>query len=337
MAPSPRWSDGRGFEVTTLRRDVETDGRHAVVAFTDDWRADAARRDFTINAMSMTRDGEVFDYFGGIADLRAGVRALRRRPGDPHRRGLSAHPAVSSGSSRATAVAPPIRRRWRRSAPACPGSPGCRSSGCGANSPAFCAAPDPRAGGGADGGARRAAPRCCRRGPIRPAGATGRGRGAGRSAAAPGGAADRRCRRRWPHACGCRRRSATGWRRCARRRCRGPATTMRRCAACWPTRQPAVLIDRSWLAGGDAPEWAALRARLAAMPRPVFPLEGRDVLALGRAGGTARRRAAARSAAVVAGWRLRRRRGGVPGGADAKDVASRAGEGFRNGAPDLVL
>ena len=42
-----------------------------------------------------------------------------------------------------------------------------------------------------------------------------------------------------------------------------------------------VLIDRSWLAGGDAPEWAALRARLAAMPRPVFPLEGRDVLALG--------------------------------------------------------
>jgi poly(A) polymerase/tRNA nucleotidyltransferase (CCA-adding enzyme) len=43
----------------------------------------------------------------------------------------------------------------------------------------------------------------------------------------------------------------------------------------------AVLIDRGWLAGGDAPEWAALRARLAATPRPVFPLEGRDVLALG--------------------------------------------------------
>ena len=42
-----------------------------------------------------------------------------------------------------------------------------------------------------------------------------------------------------------------------------------------------VLIDRTWLAGGGAPEWAALRARLAAMPRPVFPLEGRDVLALG--------------------------------------------------------
>ena len=72
--------DGRGFEVTTLRRDVETDGRHAVVAFTDDWRADAARRDFTINAMSMTRTGEVFDYFGGISDLHAGVV---RFVGDP--------------------------------------------------------------------------------------------------------------------------------------------------------------------------------------------------------------------------------------------------------------
>ncbi|MBL8808420.1 MAG: CCA tRNA nucleotidyltransferase, partial [Rhodospirillales bacterium] len=60
---------GRKFEITTLRRDVATDGRHATVAFTDDWRADAARRDFTINAMSMTADGDVFDYFGGRADL----------------------------------------------------------------------------------------------------------------------------------------------------------------------------------------------------------------------------------------------------------------------------
>jgi poly(A) polymerase len=64
--------DGRGFEVTTLRRDVETDGRHAVVAFTTDWQQDASRRDFTINAMSMARDGSVFDYFDGTADLLAG-------------------------------------------------------------------------------------------------------------------------------------------------------------------------------------------------------------------------------------------------------------------------
>ncbi|WP_158923440.1 CCA tRNA nucleotidyltransferase [Acidisphaera sp. S103] len=64
--------DGRGFEVTTLRRDIETDGRHATVAFTTDWREDASRRDFTINAMSMTRDGAVFDYFDGTTDLAAG-------------------------------------------------------------------------------------------------------------------------------------------------------------------------------------------------------------------------------------------------------------------------
>ena len=63
---------GRGFEVTTLRRDVQTDGRHAVVAFTDDWQLDASRRDFTINAMSAARDGTVFDYFDGRADLAAG-------------------------------------------------------------------------------------------------------------------------------------------------------------------------------------------------------------------------------------------------------------------------
>ncbi|NPD67026.1 CCA tRNA nucleotidyltransferase [Lichenicola cladoniae] len=63
---------GRPYEITTLRRDVETDGRHAVVAWTDDWREDAARRDFTINAMSFGRDGVLWDYFGGENDLRAG-------------------------------------------------------------------------------------------------------------------------------------------------------------------------------------------------------------------------------------------------------------------------
>ncbi len=65
-------ADGRPFEVTTLRIDVETYGRHAKVAFTDDWQADAARRDLTINALSATPDGGIFDYFGGLADLRAG-------------------------------------------------------------------------------------------------------------------------------------------------------------------------------------------------------------------------------------------------------------------------
>jgi poly(A) polymerase len=60
------------FEITSLRRDVETDGRHAVVAFTDDWAEDAARRDFTINAMYASASGEIFDYATGIEDLIAG-------------------------------------------------------------------------------------------------------------------------------------------------------------------------------------------------------------------------------------------------------------------------
>ncbi|NIJ34172.1 CCA tRNA nucleotidyltransferase [Sphingomonas oligoaromativorans] len=64
---------GKSFEVTTLRRDVATDGRHATVAFTEDWQEDAARRDFTINALSADPlTGEVHDYFGGLDDLAEG-------------------------------------------------------------------------------------------------------------------------------------------------------------------------------------------------------------------------------------------------------------------------
>jgi tRNA nucleotidyltransferase/poly(A) polymerase len=64
-------ADGRPFEVTTLRQDVETFGRHAKVVFGRDWAADAARRDFTINALSVTRDGAVHDPAGGFADIAA--------------------------------------------------------------------------------------------------------------------------------------------------------------------------------------------------------------------------------------------------------------------------
>ncbi|MBS0503264.1 MAG: CCA tRNA nucleotidyltransferase [Proteobacteria bacterium] len=65
---------GQPVEITTLRRDVSTDGRRATVAFTDSWQEDAARRDFTINALSADPlTGEVFDYFGGRDDLAAGV------------------------------------------------------------------------------------------------------------------------------------------------------------------------------------------------------------------------------------------------------------------------
>ncbi|MHA6289366.1 CCA tRNA nucleotidyltransferase [Maricaulis sp. CAU 1757] len=62
-------SDGQPFEVTTLRRDVETDGRRAVVAFTDDWAEDAQRRDFRLNALYADRDGVIYDPTGGLEDL----------------------------------------------------------------------------------------------------------------------------------------------------------------------------------------------------------------------------------------------------------------------------
>ncbi|MCG8506772.1 MAG: CCA tRNA nucleotidyltransferase, partial [Sphingomonadales bacterium] len=65
-------AEGHAIEVTTLRHDVETDGRHAKVAFTDDWQADAARRDFTFNALYAAPDGTLYDYFGGLDDLKAG-------------------------------------------------------------------------------------------------------------------------------------------------------------------------------------------------------------------------------------------------------------------------
>jgi poly(A) polymerase len=60
------------FEVTTLRRDVETFGRHATVAFTEDWAEDAERRDFTLNALYADADGTLFDPLGGYNDLIAG-------------------------------------------------------------------------------------------------------------------------------------------------------------------------------------------------------------------------------------------------------------------------
>jgi poly(A) polymerase len=63
--------EGRPFEVTTLREDVETFGRHATVKFGRDWKRDAQRRDFTMNALSLSADGTVHDYVGGLADLRA--------------------------------------------------------------------------------------------------------------------------------------------------------------------------------------------------------------------------------------------------------------------------
>ncbi len=75
--------DGRGFEVTTLRQDVETDGRRAKVSFGTDWQADAERRDFTINALYATADGDVVDLVNGLPDIE--TKTLRFI-GDAHQR-----------------------------------------------------------------------------------------------------------------------------------------------------------------------------------------------------------------------------------------------------------
>jgi poly(A) polymerase len=76
-------AQGTTFEITTLRRDVETFGRRAQVAFTDDWVVDAERRDFTMNALFCDLDGTVFDPTGGWSDLKAGIV---RFVGEPRKR-----------------------------------------------------------------------------------------------------------------------------------------------------------------------------------------------------------------------------------------------------------
>lgn len=76
-------TEGRGFEVTTLRRDVETDGRRAVIAFTTDWAEDAARRDFTMNTLLADAQGHVYDPLGqGLSDLQAGRVVFVGEPSD---------------------------------------------------------------------------------------------------------------------------------------------------------------------------------------------------------------------------------------------------------------
>ncbi len=270
---------GRGFEVTTLRRDVETDGRHAVVAFTGDWRADAARRDFTINAMSLTRAGEVFDYFGGIADLRAGIvrfvgdpatriaedylrilryfRFLARYgAGAPEQAALAAIRASVPGLTRLSA-----ERVWSELV-------------------RILSAPEPRT-------AIRLMAELGVLDAVLPEGADPARLARLVAAGAP---ADPLLRlvallTGDPASLAARLRLSAAERdRLAALRA-GPVprpedddAALRRLLA---DEAREMLIDRTWLAGGDAPEWVALRARLTSLRRPVFPLEGRDVLALG--------------------------------------------------------
>mgnify|MGYP001189446742 FL=1 len=71
------------FEITTLRKDISTDGRHAVVSFTDNWKEDSARRDFTINSIYLDNKGKIFDPHSGISDLKEGKIIFI---GDPNQR-----------------------------------------------------------------------------------------------------------------------------------------------------------------------------------------------------------------------------------------------------------
>ncbi len=269
----------RTVEITTLRRDIETDGRHAVVAFTEDWRADAARRDFTINAMSMRRDGAVFDYFGGIEDLRAGhVRFV----GDPALRiaedylrilrFFRFHARYGRGAPDAAAVA--------AIGAGVMGLAGLSAERVWGELRRILTAPDPSVAialmaklGVLDAVLPEGAD------PDRLARLIRAGAPADpllRLAALLTGDSDRVSDRL--------KLSNDERARLAALRS-GPVprpedgdAALRRLLA---ETEAATLIDRAWLAGGDAPGWAALRARLAATPRPVFPLEGRDVLALG--------------------------------------------------------
>jgi poly(A) polymerase/tRNA nucleotidyltransferase (CCA-adding enzyme) len=270
---------GRGFEVTTLRRDVETDGRHAVVAFTDDWRADAARRDFTINAMSMTRAGEVFDYFGGIGDLRAGIL---RFVGDPVIRIAEDYLRILryfrfftryAGGPADPAALAAVRA-------GVPGLAGLSVERVWSELARILSAPDPRSAMGLmaqlgvlaallpeGSDATRLARLIAADAPVDPL--------LRLAALLTGDAAALAERLRLS---GAERDRLVALRTGPVPRPGDDDATLRRLLA---DEAAETLIDRTWLADGIAPEWAALRARLAAIPRPVFPLEGRDVLALG--------------------------------------------------------
>ncbi|HUB48892.1 MAG TPA: CCA tRNA nucleotidyltransferase [Acetobacteraceae bacterium] len=276
-------SDGRGFEITTLRRDVETDGRHAVVAFTDDWRADAARRDFTMNALSMTRDGVVFDYFGGIADLRHGVV---RFVGDPATRiaedylrilrFFRFHARYGVGPPDAAAVAA-IRAGVA-------GLARLSAERVWAELTRILAVHDPRGALAlmADLGVLVA---------LIPEGTDLRRLDRTVAAGAPpdpllrlaalltGDAEPFADRLRLS---GADRDRLIALQQAAPARPDMDDATLRRLLA---DTDPQILQARTWLEGNVGQDWDALRMRLAAMARPVFPLEGRDVLALGIAPG----------------------------------------------------
>lgn len=287
--------DHAPVEVTALRQDVATDGRHAEVAWTTDWRLDAARRDFRINAMSLSAAGELWDYFDGRADLEAGrvrfvgdpalrlaedfLRALRffrfwarYGRGAPDAEAMAAIAGAVEGLTRR--IAP--ERIWMELK-------------------RLLAGPRPDAALGAMAATGLLAA-------VLPEGAAPATLGAAVARGLPAEPLLRLAvlvppearsvaalpdRLRWS-------REEAGSFRAARHPDRAALApglddaALRRLLADHP---PERLLDRAWLrmAWGElAPEAAAaLRARIAALPVPVFPLKGQDALDRGQPPGAA--------------------------------------------------
>ncbi|OYV24983.1 MAG: poly(A) polymerase [Acidocella sp. 20-63-7] len=275
-------SAGNGFEVTTLRRDVLTDGRHAVVEFTDDWEMDASRRDFTINAMSATREGRVFDYFGGAADLAAGrvrfVGAAKARIAEDYLRILRFFRFFA---------------RYGRGAPDGEAVEGIRALREGVESLSvervwsevkrILVAEDPRA-----------AVALMRETGVLEIVLPGADVARFDALVASGAPADALLRlaallngdaeayaRRWKLS-GAELERLSAFSRPNMLQPEEEDAELRRALA-----EEAVdtLLGRSWLAQDARPGWETLRCRLKAMEKPVFPLQGRDVTALGVAPG----------------------------------------------------
>lgn len=273
-------SAGHLFEITTLRRDDETDGRRAKVSWTGDFGQDAARRDFTINAMFLDRHGELHDYFDGAADLAAGrvrfVGEAGLRVAEDYLRilrffrffaryGRGAADSAAVGAIRAGLAGLgglSVERVW-------------------SELKRILAAPDPRGAVALMGELGVLAA-------ILPEGVDFSGLERLIALGAPANPmlrlaalllgdaevfADRLklSNAERDYLVSVRQGSVPGW--------DADDTALRQALA----EEPSVLLgDRLWLAGvGEG----ALRARIAGMARPVFPLEGRDALALGAAPG----------------------------------------------------
>jgi poly(A) polymerase len=268
----------RGFEITSLRRDVATDGRHARVAFTADWREDAARRDFTCNAMSVDHGGTLHDFFGGEADLRAG---LVRFVGDPAQRLAEDYLRLLRffRFQARFGSAPPDAATRQALSDAVPGLARLSVERVWHELKRILATPDPRAAIGVmddlgvlaaalpEGTApERLATLIAAGAPVDPM--------LRLAALLDGDTAALANRLRLSGA----ERDRLAALRSAAPEDGADDDALRRALADTPR---DVLIDRTWLAGRSA----ALRDRIAALTAPVFPLQGRDLADAGMAPG----------------------------------------------------